>query len=92
MIINELLTNAMKYAFVGKPFGQIGVAAAMKGEMVSISIEDDGVGMPEAIDFAHSTGFGLGLVEMLTRQIGGNLRIERGNGTKIVLEFKKDRG
>jgi PAS domain S-box-containing protein len=87
IIINELLTNIMKYAFSGMTFGLIMVSARLKGKKVYLSIEDNGNGMPESIDFTNSPGFGLTLVGLLTEQLHGTIRIERGKGTKIILEF-----
>ncbi len=89
LIVNELLTNIMKYAFVGRENGKIGVSASLRGDRVRLIIEDDGDGMPEGIDFKNSTGFGLMLVGILTDQLGGTIRIERGKGTRIILEFRK---
>jgi two-component sensor histidine kinase len=45
--------------------------------------------MPEYISFRNSTGFGLTLVGALTDQLKGSIRIERGKGTKVILEFDK---
>jgi len=89
IILNELLTNIMKYAFEGRTAGLVTVSASLDaaGGRVILIIEDDGNGMPETVDFGHSTGFGLVLVHELTRQIGGAIRIERINGTRIILEF-----
>ena len=87
IMVNELITNIMKYAFTGKESGLITVSATYSGGHVVFSIQDNGVGMPEGIDFGNSSGFGLVLIEQLTKQLDGDIRIERGNGTKIVLEF-----
>lgn len=87
IIVNELLTNIMKYAFVGRASGRIEVSAVLSGNLVTLAIQDDGCGMPEAIDLESSTGFGLSLVAALTKQLQGSIRIERGKGTRIVLEF-----
>jgi two-component system, sensor histidine kinase PdtaS len=87
IIINELLTNIMKYAFAGIVLGVITISASLKGKKVILSIEDNGNGMPESIDFANSPGFGLMLVDLLTKQMHGTIRIERAWGTKIILEF-----
>ena len=89
LIINELLTNIMKYAFVGGACGEIRVSASMEGSAVSLRIHDNGKGIPASIDFEHSTGFGLKLVGALAKQVGGTIRIERGGGTTFVLEFEK---
>ncbi len=90
IIINELLTNIMKYAFVGKGEGVklIAVSVKMNKNTISIIIQDNGVGIPESINFENSSGFGLTLVSLLTEQIGGTIRIERGNGTSVILEFE----
>jgi len=87
IIINELLTNIMKYAFTGKDSGIITISALMKDNRVNIAVADNGIGIPESVTFKNSTGFGMQLVGMLTEQIGGKIRIERGNGTRFVLEF-----
>jgi PAS domain S-box-containing protein len=87
IIVNELLTNMMKYAFIGRDSGLIKVSALKKDKQVVVHVQDDGVGVPEHVSFENSTGFGLELVNMLVMQIGGSIRIERGEGTRFVLEF-----
>jgi len=89
IIVNELLTNIMKYAFTGKPSGHISVSASLLEDRVAIVIADNGNGMPDTVDFEHTTGFGLILVKGLTEQLHGTIRIERDAGTRIVLEFAK---
>jgi two-component sensor histidine kinase len=88
LIVNELLTNIMKYAFKGREKGSIVIHAAMSGDRVRITVQDDGNGIPEGVDFGNSPGFGLMLVSSLTDQLKGSIRIERGNGTKIILDFE----
>jgi len=88
IILNELLTNIMKYAFIGKEDGEIRVSVHKRNTLVTILIEDNGNGMPEAVDFENSTGFGLMLVGMLIKQIEGQIRIERGLGTRIIIDFE----
>ena len=87
IIINELLTNIMKYAFKGRENGSILLTASKTSDHVVISVQDDGLGMPKSVGFENSAGFGLQLVQALTQQIGGTIRIERGVGTQVVLEF-----
>jgi len=87
IIINELLTNIMKYAFTDKKDCLIKVSAFIKDHRIYLIIEDNGQGIPESINFEYSNGMGLKLVEMLTRQLNGTVRIERANGTRITLEF-----
>ncbi len=88
IILNELITNIMKYAFTGRDEGTIRVSCTREGPLVRIVIRDNGNGMPEEIDFDRTTGFGLQLIYLLTQQIGGSVSIERGEGTAVVLEFE----
>lgn len=87
IIVNELLTNIMRYAFTGMERGTISVAAALNGQRARVVVQDNGRGLPDEFDLKSSTGFGLRLVDMLTEQIGGTMRIERTHGTKFILEF-----
>ncbi len=87
IIINEILTNMMKYAFTGRGSGVINVSISLNGSYVTFILSDNGNGIPDSVSFENSTGFGLTLVNMLTQQIGGTIRIERGIGSKFILEF-----
>ncbi|HEY1407217.1 MAG TPA: PAS domain S-box protein, partial [Spirochaetota bacterium] len=89
IIINELLTNIMKYAFTGRTEGVIGISVRLQGNRVTLVLRDDGNGLPENVDFTKSTGFGLMLVGMLVKQLEGEIKIERGHGTMIIVEFEK---
>jgi len=88
IIINELITNTMKYAFVGRSDGLITLSILLKGRSVSLVISDNGEGIPESIDFESTTSFGLTLVKMMSMQLDGMIRLEQGEGTKFILEFE----
>lgn len=88
IIITELLTNIMKYAFVDRESGSISVSASLNDAVATIMVKDDGRGIPESISFENSTGFGLILVRTLTEQIGGTIRLDRREGTVFDLRFK----
>jgi len=87
LIINELVTNAMKYAFKDRAKGVIRVRASSVEGRATIVFEDDGSGIPESMDVEKSGGFGLKLVSMLIEQLDGSIRIERNNGSRFILEF-----
>jgi len=93
IIVNELLTNSLKYAFSGASGGIAGgtidVSLTSEHGRLTLVYADDGPGLPEGVDFDHSGGFGLMLVRELTQQLRGDIRLERGAGTRFVLEFKK---
>jgi PAS domain S-box-containing protein len=87
ILVNEIITNSMKYAFTGRNDGVINVTASKTDDKIIITIADDGEGIPESVTFENSTGFGMQLVGMLTEQLEGSIKIERGEGTRFVLEF-----
>jgi len=87
IIVNELLTNCMKYAFKGRASGSLTIQVSLRDGTVVLEIEDDGVGIPENVDFRSSTGFGLALVRMLAENLQGTARIFREKGTKIRIDF-----
>jgi len=87
IIINELITNSVKYAFMAEDEGLIRVTAARSGSTATIVYEDNGPGLPDGVDFENSAGFGMQLVGMLAQQAGGTIRMERGGGARFVLEL-----
>jgi PAS domain S-box-containing protein len=87
IVTNELLTNVMKYAFVGREAGTIEIAFTKTGAKATLTIEDDGVGLPGGLDVESSERFGLMLVRMLAQQLEGTFSIESHQGTRSVLEF-----
>jgi two-component system, sensor histidine kinase PdtaS len=89
LIINELLTNAMKYAFTGRQQGKISLALRINNGTRILALEDNGKGLPGDFSVEASGGFGLSLVSMLSEQLGGRFSLsgKAGAGTRCVLEF-----
>ena len=87
IIINELLTNVMKYAFAGRDAGSITIALQTVHDHAILTVQDDGNGLPENYDVSTSKGFGHALVSMLAEQLGGRFSIESDDGTTSILEF-----
>jgi PAS domain S-box-containing protein len=87
IILNELITNSMKYAFVGRKSGIIGIEATRTGPEVHISYRDDGVGIPVTIGFDNSTGFGMQLINLLVQQLDGSIQLDRSSGTSFEIAF-----
>ncbi|MEI6388275.1 MAG: CHASE domain-containing protein [Spirochaetota bacterium] len=88
IMINELLTNSMKYAFPRGSEGVIRVSAVLRKGRVVVSVEDNGKGMPVSVDLDNTTGFGMSLVKGLAKQLQAKIALTRGEGTRIVLDFK----
>lgn len=89
IILNELVTNAIKYAVGDRKDAVLRLTAARKGETITIVFEDNGPGIPESISIENPTGFGMRLVDMLVRQLGGTVRIDRSDGTRFIVEFRE---
>ena len=87
IILNELITNTMKYAFSDTTDGLIKVSARQRETMITLIYEDNGKGIPNSISFDNPTGFGLLLIKMLVKQINGTVSMEVKNRTRFVIEF-----
>jgi len=87
LIINELLTNKIKYAFASRESGRIGIILENHAGRATLSIEDDGDTLPAGFDIERSKGFGLTLVKMLSQQLGGRFAMEGKAGTRCLVEF-----
>ena len=90
IIVNELVTNAYKYAFKGKSEGRIYVFLQRGGDdLVEITVRDDGIGLPETVGIGEGSGFGMRLVDLMVRQIEGRLECLREGGTmfRITLRY-----
>jgi len=87
MIVNELVTNAMKYAFNGDERGKLTMTTHRDGRTVTMILQDDGPGLPVRDGASDRTGFGMTMISALTEQLGGTIRFERDQGTRAVLMF-----
>ncbi len=88
LIINELISNAIKHAFKGKEKGEILVQLFQDGENYQIIVKDDGIGFPKDIDIENTDSLGLQLVTSLTVQMSGKIEINSDNGTSVKISFK----
>jgi PAS domain S-box-containing protein len=86
-ILNELLTNIMKYAFIKRKTGLIKISLTNVDKHVKLVIQDDGNGLPDGFDINESKGFGLMLVKMLSQQLAGSFSIKKHAGTRCKVEF-----
>jgi PAS domain S-box-containing protein len=87
LILNELLTNALKYAFPDGRSGDISIGLRGEAGHVTLSVRDTGIGFPADLDFRHTESLGLQLVSMLTEQLGGTMTLSRECGTAFVVTF-----
>jgi PAS domain S-box-containing protein len=92
LILNELLSNALKHAFPDGREGRVTLALSQAPEgPYEFSVADDGVGFPAGLDFRSTESMGLQIVTILAQQIGGVLAMRRDGGTTFVLRFGSSR-
>lgn len=88
LILNELITNASKHAFPGDRTGTVRVALHTLGDQqISLSVADDGVGLPEAFEPSQSSSLGMQLVATLVAQLNGQLEITGTPGAQFKVTF-----
>jgi two-component sensor histidine kinase len=89
LIVNELVSNALKYAFPRGNRGTITIDLSTDpARRVMLSVSDDGIGIPEKVDLDGGLTLGLQLVMLLTDQLGGELTIRRANPTRFGVAFE----
>ncbi len=91
LVINELMSNSMKYAFPDNRDGEIKISICLlnSGE-IELIFSDNGIGMPEDIDYRSTQSLGLRLIYKLsTHQLDGKVELDRSNGTEFRIRFKE---
>jgi len=88
LILNELMTNALKHAAPNQAGGEILVSLGCSPEgLVTLTVADDGPGLPAGFDWRKSPSLGLRIVDILSRQLDGTVEQTTGKGTTFSLTF-----
>ncbi|WAC12464.1 tetratricopeptide repeat-containing sensor histidine kinase [Dyadobacter pollutisoli] len=88
LILNEAITNSLKYAFPNQQEGEIKVSLAKIDDgRLLLSIADDGIGLPQDFDIEEIKSFGLKLIKGLTEDLEGDFTIKSQPGTMLLIEF-----
>jgi two-component sensor histidine kinase len=89
LIANELLLNALKHGFDGRPAGKLTVELHAGGDRNQMTVRDDGCGLPAGFDATKNAGLGIELVLGMTGQIRGEAKIENdpAGGTRTTIFF-----
>jgi PAS domain S-box-containing protein len=89
LILNELITNSLKYAFADRKQGKIQISIhSTNDDTVLLCVKDDGIGIPEGTDVKTGDGLGLKLVKhLVVGQLKGKLHFNNNIGTDISIEF-----
>ncbi len=90
LIVNELVTNSVKYAFpINEGTISIKLRSQPKENKMELNISDDGIGLPEDLDFKNTDSLGLQLVNSLVDQLEGKIDLDRKKGTEFKITFKE---
>jgi two-component sensor histidine kinase len=90
LIINELLSNALKYAFPSDRTGKVIVALKPhENGMFELSVCDDGIGISDEVDLTTGKTTGMAIVNALVRQLRAEIAIDRSKGTCFHIRFKR---
>jgi len=91
LILNELAGNAIKYAFPDGRKGELTIRMTEEGEILTVVVQDNGIGLSKDIDLQNAPTLGLRLVSNLVDQLSGTIKLDRSSGTKftMVLHEKK---
>lgn len=89
LIVNELVSNSIKHAFPNKKNGAIRIdfSPDPAGQVMTMTVSDNGVGIPKDFELENAASLGLRLVGTLTEQLGGNISFKHGSGTEIKVVF-----
>jgi PAS domain S-box-containing protein len=92
LVMNELVSNSLKYAFPDGRKGTISIACSPQdGNMLRIVYHDDGIGMPPGFDWKKSESLGLQLVTSLVDQLNGTIERGEGEGTTFIITIQQKR-
>lgn len=87
LIVNELVTNSLKHAFLEGESGEICIKIEKSQDKYSVLVKDTGSGFPEGMDFHMTKTLGMQLVTDLVKQLNGRIRLDRRSGTKFKISF-----
>lgn len=88
LVVNELVTNSLKYAFIGREKGEIKITCKYSNESIKLEVSDNGIGFPKHFDNNQNKGLGLSIVySIVSKQLGGTISINNDNGANIIIEI-----
>ncbi len=90
LIVNELVTNSLKHAFLPGESGQINIRFNSQDDKYLLEVKDNGIGFPKGIDYKNTDSLGLRLVTSLTEQIDGKIEFNDTSGTSFKIIFTEE--
>jgi PAS domain S-box-containing protein len=89
LIMNELVSNALKHAFPGGRSGTITISGQRQGDLITLAVTDNGVGMPRDLDWKNTESLGLRLITSLVDQVSGTIERVSDGGTAFTITLEK---
>lgn len=91
LIVNELCTNSLKYAFINKKIGIISLSfKAVNGKSAKLIYKDNGIGLPKDFNFSNAKTLGMQLLKSFIEQIDGTIKINREDGLEYIFTLPKN--
>lgn len=90
LIINELVSNALKHGFPFDRKGTITISSQYDNKVLTLVIKDDGIGLPPDLDWKNPESLGLQLVNNLVEQLNGTIKVERESGTTYIISVHRE--
>lgn len=91
LLLNEFTSNSLKHAFDPEVGGELRIVLKEHDDTISLSIADNGRGLPSDMDMSKRQSLGFDIIRTLTAQLSGTLTIERKGGTNFILEFQREK-
>jgi two-component sensor histidine kinase len=89
LVVNELVSNAFKYAFKENQQGELDIVLKEEADKLHLHVKDNGVGFPEGLDVKNSKSFGLKMIRAFAQKLKAKLDIYNDNGAVVEMEISK---
>jgi PAS domain S-box-containing protein len=89
LLMNELITNSLRHAFPDGKEGAISISGGYEGDLITLVVRDNGIGIPKEMDWKNTTSLGMQLVTSLVDQVDGIITLDRENGTMFTITVKR---
>ena len=90
LLMNELISNALKHAFPNGREGTISISGGYEGDLITLVVRDNGIGIPADFDWKNTTSLGMRLVTSLIDQVDGTIVLDRSQGTAFTITIKRE--
>jgi len=89
LLMNELISNSLMHAFPDGREGVISISGGYKGDLITLVVRDNGIGIPKDFDWKNATSLGMGLISSLVDQVDGTITLDRSSGTAFTIVVKE---